>query len=107
MVRRFARGQGNVGGGALGAVNALNSLRTIGRALHAWVIPQQASISQAWQHFDDDGNLKDNDLAARVKEVGQQVARFAFLHTSDKAQEFLATWEGSPINPGGSDLQKK
>ena len=92
-----------VAGGALGAVNALNSLRAIGRALHAWVIPEQASIPDAWKHFDDDGNVKDSDLEARVRKVGQQVARFAFLHTSDKSQQFLAAWEGAPLNPGGGN----
>lgn len=41
-----------VSGGALGAVHALDSLRTIGRALHSWVVPEQASIPQAWKAFD-------------------------------------------------------
>jgi len=91
-----------VSGGALGAVHALNSLRTVGRALHAWVIPEQASIPEAWKVFDESGNLKDSDLEKRVKEVGRQVARFAYLHTSEKAQEFLRAWEGAPVNPGGA-----
>jgi len=91
-----------VSGGALGAVHALNSLRVVGRALHAWVIPEQASIPEAWKVFDESGNLKDSDLEKRVKEVGRQVARFAYLHTSEKAQEFLRAWEGAPVNPGGA-----
>lgn len=91
-----------VSGGALGAVHALNSLRAVGRALHAWVIPEQASIPEAWKVFDESGNLKDSDLEKRVKEVGRQVARFAYLHTSEKAQEFLRAWEGAPVNPGGA-----
>lgn len=91
-----------VSGGALGAVHALNSLRTIGRALHAWVIPEQASIPEAWQAFDESGTLKEKDLEKRLKQVGRQVARFAYLHTSEKAQEFLRAWEGAPMNPGGS-----
>jgi hypothetical protein len=33
-------------------------------------------------------------------EVGRQVARFAYLHTSKKAQEFLMMWEDAPVNPG-------
>ena len=37
-----------VSGGAMGAFGAMNSLREVGRALHAWVIPEQASIPQAW-----------------------------------------------------------
>ena len=91
-----------VSGGALGAVHALNSLRAVGRALHAWVIPEQASIPEAWKVFDESGNLKDSDLEKRVKDVGRQVARFAYLHTSEKAQEFLRAWEGAPVNPGGT-----
>jgi FMN reductase len=92
-----------VSGGALGAVHALNTLRTVGRALHAWVIPEQASISEAWKVFDESGALKDSDLEQRVKEVGRQVARFAYLHTSDKAREFLKAWECAPVNPGGGE----
>ena len=90
-----------VSGGKMGAVNALNSLRTVGRALHAWVLPEQVSIPQAWKQFDADGNLKDDDLSERIKAVGQEVARFAFLHTSEQAQEFLKAWENAPLNPGG------
>ena len=84
----------------MGAVHALNSLRTVGRALHAWVIPQQASIPNAWKVFDESGAIKEKALENRIKEVGRQVARFAYLHTSEKAQEFLRAWEEAPINPG-------
>ncbi|MFQ6673808.1 MAG: NADPH-dependent FMN reductase [Fidelibacterota bacterium] len=90
-----------VSGGAMGAVSALNSLRTVGRVLHAWVIPEQVSVSQAWKAFDSEGNLKDRELEGRVLELGRQVARFAFLHTSEKALEFVRQWEGAPVNPGG------
>ncbi|MFC2085379.1 NADPH-dependent FMN reductase, partial [Bacteroidota bacterium] len=91
-----------VSGGALGAVNALNSLRAVGRALHAWVIPDQASIPEAWKAFDKSGILKDGNLEARVKKVGRQVARFAYLHSSEEAQAFLRAWEDAPMNPGGT-----
>ena len=90
-----------VSGGSLGALNALNGLRVVGRALHAWVIPEQASIPEAWKMFDKAGNLKDAGVRARVTEVGRQVARFAYLHTSERAREFLRAWEGAPVNPGG------
>src|SRR6266581_8263380 len=62
-----------VSGGRMGAFDAMNSLRNIGRALHAWVVPEQASIPQAWQEFDEGGNLKDPKLAERVRQVGRQV----------------------------------
>ncbi len=93
-----------VSGGSMGASNALNSLRTIGRALHAWLVPEQVSIPEVWKVFDKSGNIKDANLEDRVREVGRQVARFAYLHTSEKAQEFLRAWEGAPINPGGENV---
>jgi NAD(P)H-dependent FMN reductase len=91
-----------VSGGGMGAFGALNNLRAVGRALHAWVIPEQASIPQAWKVFDAAGNLQDSDLEKRLKDVGRQVARFAYLHTSKQAQEFLRVWEAAPVNPGGA-----
>lgn len=90
-----------VSGGSMGAVNALTSLRAVGRALHAWVLPEEVSIPRAGQQFDAEGNLKDPQLAERVRELGRQVARFAFLHTSQQALEFLRAWEHAPYNPGG------
>jgi NAD(P)H-dependent FMN reductase len=95
-----------VSGGALGAVNALNSLRTVGRALHAWVVPEQASIPEAYKIFDQSGTVHDHALEQRLKDVGRQVARFAYLHTSAQAQEFLRAWEGAPVNPGGAKDEK-
>ena len=90
-----------VGGGALGAINAVNGLRVVGRSLHAWVIPHQVSIPQAWKAFDSDGRVLDRDIESRLKEVGRQVARFTFLHSSDQAREFLNAWENAQPNPGG------
>lgn len=92
----------SVSRGQMGGLNALNSLRTIGRALHAWVIPEQVSIPRVATEFDG-GSLKDRKLAERVMDVGRQVARFAFLHTSDKANEFVRLWEEAPQNPGAKD----
>jgi NAD(P)H-dependent FMN reductase len=90
-------------GGRVGAVNALDSLRAIGRGLHAWVIPEQVSIAEAWKAFDNDGNPRDADLENRLLEVGRQVTRFAYLHTSEQAQEFLRLWESAPVNPGAAE----
>lgn len=90
-----------VSGGGIGAFGAMNSLREVGRALHAWVIPEQAAIPEAWKVFDESGKLKDSTLEKRLKEIGRQVARFAHLHTSEKSQEFLKAWEEAPVNPGG------
>lgn len=89
-----------VAGGALGATHALDHLRAVGRQLHAWVLPQQASIARAWDAFTPAGELKDKEIEARLKEIGHEVARFAFLH-STTAEAFLRGWEQAVQNPGG------
>ena len=92
-----------VAGGSLGAFDALNELRNIGRALHAWVIPEQAAIPEAWKHFSETGALSNATLEQRLREVGKQVARFARVHKCAGARDFLELWEKAPKNPGGAD----
>ena len=90
-----------VSGGQAGA-HGLTGLRSIGRVLHAWVIPEQVSIAEGWKVFDAAGNLKDPEIEERLKEVGRQVVRFARLHDAEQALQFLKTWEDAPPNPGGA-----
>jgi NAD(P)H-dependent FMN reductase len=90
-----------VSGGAMGAFNALNGLRDIGRALHAWVVPEQTSVPEAWKVFDETGRVADKRIEDRLLEVGRQVGRFARLHQCAAAHEFLKEWEEAPPNPGG------
>lgn len=90
----------SVSGGTVGAVDALNSLRNIGRALHAWVVPEQVAVPEAWKAFDATGQPQHTVLKQRLMEVGRQVARFAYLHTSEQALDFLRAWESAPVNPG-------
>ena len=71
-----------VSGGRMGAANVLSMLRTVGTALHAWVVPKDASIPNSSNAFDANGNLHDAELAARVKAVGEQVTEFAALRNS-------------------------
>lgn len=91
-----------VSGGMMGATNALSSLRTIGRSLHAWVIPEQVSIPEAWKKFNPDGTLNDDALENRLMEVGKQVAHFSILHAADLNPNFLDQWQSGPKNPGGN-----
>ncbi len=90
-----------VSGGRLGAGNALNSLRSIGRTLHAWVLPQEVSIPEAHNYFDREGNITDPELKERLLEIGRSVAKFATFHEMQRDQEFIKLWESLPINPGG------
>jgi FMN reductase len=89
-----------VSGGRMGAFDALNTLRNIGRALHAWVIPEQASVPEAWKVFTADGKIADPQMEERLKEVGRQVARFARLHKCESALDFLQNWQKAQANPG-------
>lgn len=46
--------------------NALNDLRIILRWIHAWTIPEQVAIGQAWKAFDSSGQLVDDNLSKRL-----------------------------------------
>jgi FMN reductase len=46
--------------------NALNELRLVLRWVHAWSIPEQVAIGQAWQAFTPDGKLVDDKLSQRL-----------------------------------------
>lgn len=93
----------SVSAGQMGGINALDSLRAIGRSLHAWVIPDQVAIPRVQKAFDENGKLHSQRLEDRVKEVGREVARFAYLHSADQATEFVHLWEEAPPDPGAED----
>ena len=78
-------------------------MRSVGRALHAWVVPEQAAVANVDEAFDEQGNCKDKAVEKRLKAVGRQVAKFAGLHNSQQAREFLKLWEAATENPGGED----
>ena len=89
-----------VSGGQMGALHAIDALRTVGRALHAWVVPEQAAVAEIRRYVDAEGRLTDERLRQRLMAVGRQVAQFASLHNSTGAREFLDLWEAAPDNPG-------
>lgn len=53
--------------------NALNDLRVIMRWVHAWVIPEQIAIGQAWQVFSEKNELKDDKLIQRFDKFAQSL----------------------------------
>lgn len=53
--------------------NALNDLRIIMRWVHAWVIPEQVAIGQAWKAFNQDGKLLDEKLSERFDQFAQSL----------------------------------
>lgn len=53
--------------------NALNDLRLIMRWVHAWVVPEQIAIGQAWKAFGADGKLLDEALSKRFDQFAQSM----------------------------------
>lgn len=53
--------------------NALNDLRVILRWIHAWVIPEQIAIGQAWKAFGEGGKLLDQGLSKRFDQFAQSL----------------------------------
>lgn len=53
--------------------NALNDLRVIMRWVHAWVIPEQIAIGQAWKAFSSEGKLLDEKLSQRFDQFAQSL----------------------------------
>jgi len=53
--------------------NALNDLRVIMRWVHAWVIPEQIAIGQAWKAFSPEGKILDEKLSQRFDQFAQSL----------------------------------
>ncbi len=53
--------------------NALNDLRVILRWVHAWSIPEQVAIGQAWQAFTPEGKISDEKLSQRLDQFAQSL----------------------------------
>jgi NAD(P)H-dependent FMN reductase len=70
-------------------------LRSVCRALNAWVIPHQVAIPQAHRQFDD-GELTDDDLAERARILGRRAVQFADIEPDP------STFEGDQ-NVGAED----
>ncbi len=84
-----------IAGGRLGAGDTLSHLRTIGRSLHAWVVPTQASVPDSETAFDSRGEPSDAELRQRLMSVGRQVVHFARLHKCENHFQFMKEWEGA------------
>ncbi len=85
-----------VAGGHLGATNSLNTMRTIGRNMHFWVLPQEVSVAESSKIFNDDGTVTDADIEHRLLNIGRQVVKFASVQRSVRQTEFMKLWEGLP-----------
>ena len=85
-----------VAGGDIGAINSLNTMKTICRNLHCWVLPQEVSIADSGQVFNDEGTVKDPALEARLLNVGRQVVKFASVQRKVQQDAFMEMWSNLP-----------
>lgn len=74
-----------VSGGSF-PVTALEHLRSVCRALDAWVLPYQAVIPNASSNVDTDG-ITDDDLADRVATLGRRTVEYASIQPDPSSFE--------------------
>ena len=55
------------------ALQAVNTMEYVVRALRGWTVPMTLPISRSWQAFDADGQAQDPALGERLLELGRQV----------------------------------
>ena len=59
--------------------NTVNALRVLGRWMRMLTIPNQSSVANAWQEFDDDGRMKPSPYYDRVVDVMEELVKFTLL----------------------------
>jgi len=57
--------------GGVSSTNALNTLRTICRQLHCWVLPEQIVVAHAEKSFNLEGQLIDKGLEQRIEKFAK------------------------------------
>jgi FMN reductase len=85
-----------VAGGHIGVINSLNTMKTICRNLHCWVLPVEVSVANSAQAFNDDGSVKDPALEERLLNIGRQLVKFASMQQRVQQDEFMNMWKSLP-----------
>ena len=74
-----------VAGGSF-PITALEHLRSVCRALDAWVIPHQAAVPKSHSAFSD-GAFVDDGIKERVRELGRQAVQYANIEPDPESFE--------------------
>jgi NAD(P)H-dependent FMN reductase len=74
-----------VSGGSF-PITALEHLRSVCRALDAWVLPYQAAVPRSHSAVRD-GTFTDEELEERVAELGREVTQYATIEPSPPSME--------------------
>jgi arsenic resistance protein ArsH len=59
--------------------NAVNTLRLLGRWMRMFTIPNQSSVSKAFQEFDENGRMRPSGYYERIVDVVEELVRFTVL----------------------------
>jgi arsenic resistance protein ArsH len=60
-------------------INAVNSLRVLGRWMRVITIPDQSSVAKAFMEFDEAGRMKPSAYYERVVDVMEELMKFTLL----------------------------
>lgn len=60
--------------GGLGGLRGLGHVRSILSSIGVLVLPDQRAVGSAYQAFDENGNLKDEDQQAKIVQLGSRLA---------------------------------
>ena len=74
-----------VAGGSF-PTTTLDHLRSVARAVNAWVVPHQVAIPRAREVFDGQ-NLHDEDVAERVDTLGRRMVEYANIEPDPRTAE--------------------
>lgn len=70
------------GGGSF--AHTLEHLRSGIRTVHGWTVPHEVGLRNASSKFDEEGNIIDEDIDARIRKLGRMVTRYAMIEPNER-----------------------